>query len=392
MTALVMASAIGTGFASAAIWLYLLTARGQFWRDRPELADFPPPTNWPRIAAVIPARNEAEIIGITIRSLTAQDYSGEFGIVVVDDDSDDGTSDLARAAAAESRRPVVVLRGAERQPGWTGKMWTVSQGVVEAEGRFDPDFLLLTDADVVHHKANLSELVARAEAEKRDLVSLMPKLHCNTFAERAMLPAFVYFFEMLYPFRWVADPRRPVAAAAGGCMLVRRTALDRVGGIARLKAAIFEDCVLAAAIKHGNPGGVWIGLTDATRDLRIYNSVGEVWQMVARYAFTQLDHSAWKLAGTILSLFVIFLAPPLLFWFGQGLVAALGALSWLAMAASFQPILRLYGRSPLWGLTLPFIAAVYLGATIHSAQRYWQGKGGLWKGRAQAHAIDEISS
>ena len=392
MTALGTAFTIGAGFANAAIWVYLLTARGQFWRDKPERADFPPPATWPRIAAVIPARNEAEIIATTIRSLTAQDYPGELGIVLVDDNSDDGTGDLARAAAAESVWPVVVLRGAELQPGWTGKMWAVSQGVAEAEVRFDPDFLLLTDADVVHHKTNLSELATRAEAGKRDLVSLMPKLHCSTFAERAMLPAFVYFFEMLYPFRWVADPRRPVAAAAGGCMLVRRTALDRVGGIARLKAAIFEDCVLAAAIKPGNPGGVWLGLTDATRDLRVYNSVGEIWNMVARYAFTQLNHSAWMLAGTVLSLFVTFLAPPLLFWFGQGLVAALGALSWLTMAASFQPILRFYGRSPLWGLTLPFIAAVYLGATIHSAQRYWQGKGGLWKGRAQAHTIDEISS
>lgn len=390
MTALVTASAIGAGFASAAIWLYLLMARGQFWRDRPDRAEFPPLANWPRIAAVIPARNEAEIIGTTIRSLNAQDYPGELGIVLVDDNSDDGTGDLARAAAAGGARPVVVLRGAELQSGWTGKMWAVSQGVAEAEARFDPDFILLTDADVVHHKANLSELAARAEAEKRDLVSLMPKLHCDTFAERAMLPAFVYFFEMLYPFRWVADPRRPVAAAAGGCMLVRRTALNRVGGIAQLKAAIFEDCALAAAIKPGNPGGVWLGLTDATRDLRVYNSVGEVWQMVARYAFTQLDLSVWKLAGTVLSMFVTFLAPALLFGFAHGWLATLGAFGWFAMAASFQPILWFYGRSPLWGLALPLIAAVYLGATIDSALRYWQGKGGLWKGRAQAHAIEEI--
>ena len=242
MTSLLTVLAIGAGTASAAIWLYLLTARGQFWRDKPETAVFAPPANWPRIAAVIPARNEAAIIATTVRSLATQDYPGELGIVLVDDISDDGTGDLARAAAAEGARPIVVLRGAELQPGWTGKMWAVNQGVAEAQVRFDPEFFLLTDADVVHHKTNLSELVARAQAGKRDLVSLMPKLHCGTFAERAMLPAFVYFFEMLYPFRWVADPRSQVAAAAGGCMLVRRTALDRAGGIARLKAAIFEDC------------------------------------------------------------------------------------------------------------------------------------------------------
>ncbi len=271
MTSLVTAFAIGAGFASAAIWLYLLTARGQFWRDRPEPGDFPPPANWPRIAAVIPARNEAESIGTAIRSLTAQDYPGEFGIVIVDDDSDDGTGDLARAAAAAGIRPVVVLRGAELQLGWTGKMWAVSQGVAEAEARFDPDFLLLTDADIVHHKTNLRELVARAQAEKRDLVSLMVKLHCGTFAERALLPAFVYFFDMLYPFRWVADPRQPVAAAAGGCMLVRRTALDRIGGISRIKAALIDDCSLAAAIKPESPGGIWLGLTNTVHCLRVFN-------------------------------------------------------------------------------------------------------------------------
>jgi hopene-associated glycosyltransferase HpnB len=391
MTSLVTAFAIGAGFASAAIWLYLLTARGQFWRDRPERVDFPQPADWPRIAAVIPARNEAGSIGMAIRSLTAQDYPGEFGIVIVDDDSDDGTGDLARAAATEGVRPVVVLRGTELQLGWTGKMWAVSQGVAEAEARFDPDFLLLTDADIVHHKENLRELVARAQAEKRDLVSLMAKLRCGTFAERALLPAFVYFFDMVYPFRWVADPHRPVAAAAGGCMLVRRTALNRIGGIVRIKAALIDDCMLAAAIKSESPGGIWLGLTNTVHCLRAYN-FGDVWQMVSRAAFTQLDYSTWKLAGTVLALFVTFLAPPLLFWFAQGWVAALGAFGWLSMAASFQPILWFYGRSPLWGLALPFIAAVYLGATIHSALRYWQGKGGLWKGRAQAHAIEKISS
>jgi len=228
-------------------------------------------------------------------------------------------------------------------------MWAVNQGVAEAQARFNPEFLLLTDTDVVHHKTNLSELVARAEAGEQDLVSLMPKLHCSTFAERAMLPAFVYFFEMLYPFRWVGDPRRPTAAAAGGCVLVQRTALDRVGGIARLKAAIFEDCVLAATIKPGNPSGVWLGLTDATHDLRVYNSVREVWGMVSRYAFTQLDRSVWKLAGTVLSMFVTFLTPPFLFWFAHGWLAALGAFGRIAMAVSFQPILRFYGHSPQWG-------------------------------------------
>ncbi len=372
------------------MWLYLLTARGQFWRDKPETVVFPPPANWPRIAAVIPARNEAPIIATTIGSIAAQDYPGDLGIVLVDDNSDDGTGDLARVAVAEATRPIVVLRGTELPLGWTGKMWAVNQGVAEAQTRFDPEFFLLTDADVVHHKTNLKDLVARAQARQQDLVSLMPKLHCATFAERASLPAFAYFFEMLYPFRWVADPRSQVAAAAGGCMLVRRTALDRIGGVPRLKAAIFEDCVLALAIKLENPGGVSLGLTEATYDLRVYNSIGEVWSMVARYAFTRLDRSVWKLAVAVLGMLVTFLVPPLLCLFSHGWVAALGAFGWLAMAVSFQPFLRFYGRSPLWGPFLPLIAAVFLGATIDSALRYSRGQGGLWKGRIQAHAIDEI--
>jgi hopene-associated glycosyltransferase HpnB len=365
-----------------AIWLYLLFARGFFWLPRiPPPA--PPPGSWPGVAVVVPARDEEAVIAQSIGSLLAQDYPGRFSVVLVDDHSSDGTAERAIAAAAESGRAerltVVVARTLPR--GWTGKMWALAEGVrgLEETGR-PPELLLFTDADIAHHPGNVSELVARLEEKSRDLVSLMVLLRCRSAAERWLIPAFVFFFAMLYPFAWANDPRRRIAAAAGGCILVRRSAYERSGGHAAIRNALIDDCALARRVKAGGP--IWIGLTRQVRSLRPYPDVAEVWRMVARTAFTQLDHSPWLLLGTVLGLGLTFLAPPLLLLAGGAAVWIAGA-AWLAMAVAYAPMLRFYGVSPLRAPLLPAVAAIYLAATLDSARRHWRGVGGGWKGRVQ---------
>ncbi|HWK36983.1 glycosyltransferase [Sphingomonas sp.] len=368
---------IAIGALTLAIWLYLLLANGGFWlaRER-DTAGLPaaPPT-WPEVVAVVPARDEAEVIATVIASLAAQDYPGDFRIVLIDDGSSDGTATLA-AAAGGAR--LTVVSGVPLVEGWTGKLWAVSQGIAAAG---TPRYLWLTDADIAHAPDTLRSLVTRAEGGGLALVSLMAKLRCVSFAERALVPAFVYFFEMLYPFARVNAPRG-IGAAAGGCMLVRRDALERAGGIAAIRGALIDDCAFGALIKRH--GRIWLGLTDRARSIRRYDTAGSIAAMISRSAYAQLDYAAWKLAGTIVGLGLIYAAPPLLAVLGSGPARMLGAAAWLAMAVSIQPMLRFYRRSPLWGPALPLIAAFYGACTLLSAWQHWQGRGGMWKGRAQA--------
>jgi hopene-associated glycosyltransferase HpnB len=377
---------LAIGGAALASWAYLLAARGGFWQGRETDADEPPPPAvWPSVVVVVPARDEADVIGRSIESLLAQDYPGPFRVILVDDDSSDGTAEAALAAAGLSgaRGRLGVIRAGPLPAGWTGKLWAMSQGVARAE-EAGAEFLLFTDADIAHASDNVRRLVARAEASGLALTSLMARLHCETAAERLMIPAFILFFQMLYPFRWANDPGRKLAAAAGGCMLVRRRALAAAGGVAAVRAAIIDDCALARVLKRQGP--IWIGLTRRARSLRPYRTLGAVGRMISRSAFAQLDYSALVLAGTLLGLGLTFAAPPVLALFGSGAARLTGALSWAAMTLAFQPTLRLYGRSPLWGVALPAIAAIYGGFTFKSALDVWSGRGGMWKGRAQAIA------
>lgn len=361
-----------------AIWAYLLLARGFFWRARVE-PPAPTPARYPSVIAVIPARNEAEGVGRAVASLLGQDYPGEFSVVLVDDHSNDGTAEVARAAAAGREDRFTIVAARSLPGGWTGKLWALSEGVRQIVS--PPDLYLFTDADIAHHRSNVSELVARLEAERRDMVSLMVKLHCESFAEKFLIPPFVFFFALLYPFAWSNDPRKQTAAAAGGCILIRRSAYERIGGYAAIKSELIDDCALAAAVKESG-GSIWLGLTRTTESLRLYPEVRDIWNMVARTAYTQLHYSPLILAGTVLGLVVTYLAPVLLLLAG-GTVAWLGLAAWAIMAAVYMPMLRFYGRSLLWAPLLPAAASVYLGATIASAWRHWRGRGGEWKGRVQ---------
>ncbi|WP_422003253.1 glycosyltransferase [Reyranella sp.] len=375
------------GLAGLAVWLHLLTGRGGYWlaRDRDEPVPAAP-SRWPDVVAVVPARNEADVIGRAISSLLAQDYRGRLAVVVVDDGSSDGTGDVVRGLAVPPGRTLDVIDGAEPPTGWTGKLWALEQGLRFAEGPAaggeGPRHVLLTDADIGHAPDNLSSLVARAEAEDRVLVSLMAELTCATPAERFLIPAFVYFFQMLYPFAWVRRRDRATAAAAGGCVLVRRDALAAAGGIASVRAEIIDDCALARRLKQ--QGAIWLGLTRRAASLRPYGGFAEIGAMVSRSAYAQLRYSPLLLAGTVLAMTVIFVAPALLAIFAEGAARWAGLAAWLLMALSFQPMLRFYRRSPLWGPALPAIAAAYTLFTLQSALAVWRGRGGLWKGRAQA--------
>jgi hopene-associated glycosyltransferase HpnB len=367
--------------ASFAIWVYLLFGRGGFWREG-VLPPAPAPARWPGIAAVVPARDEAEFIGAALRSLLSQDYPGAFSVVLVDDHSTDGTPDRARDAAealgAAERLAIVPAR--RLPPGWTGKLWAINEGLEAIErGADEPELILLTDADIVHHATNLRELAARIEAGV-DLASLMVKLRAESLAERFMIPAFVFFFEMLYPFSWIRDPGKRTAGAAGGCVLVRREVLHRIGGIATIRGEIIDDCALGRAVKESGP--IWLGLSGQTRSLRRYPALGDIWRMVARTAYAQLGYSPVVLAATVLGLALTFVAPVAVSLSGGG-SATLGLAAWAAMAVAFLPTLRLYGRSPGWAPLLPLIATVYMAATVDSARRHWLGKGAEWKGRIQ---------
>jgi hopene-associated glycosyltransferase HpnB len=369
-----------------AIWLYLLLARGGFWRavDRDEWAARPPEA-WPTVTTVIPARDEADVIGQSLTSLLAQDYPGTFRVIIIDDQSRDGTAEVARhaAATAGAAERLTVLYGSPLPPGWTGKLWALQQGVDRAEDTA-PEFLLLTDADIAYAPDTLRNLVAHAQARGLALTSLMAKLRCESFAERALIPAFIFFFQMLYPFAWVNRRDNSMAGAAGGCMLVRRKALHAAGGIALIRGDLIDDCALGRRLKQVGP--IWLALTDRVRSLRPYPHIEDIRRMVSRTAYCQLRYSPVLLAGTAIGMALTYLAAPLLAIFGSGLPQLLGAAIWAMMVVAFYPTLRFYGLSPLWGLALPLIALAYLVFTLDSAYQHARGRGGLWKGRVQAPA------
>ena len=367
-----------------AIWIYLFLARGNFWQVREE--DIQPQTLaiWPRVVAVVPARNETGSITQTVNSLAKQDYPGEFSIVVVDDHSEDGTGALARKAAAESgaAERITIHSAAALPPGWTGKLWALHEGVqVASEGK--PDFLWFTDADVVHAPATLKRLVFRAEKDSLDLASLMVLLQARTFPERLLIPPFLYFFLTLYPPRWIADSTASTAGAAGGCILLRRNVLAPIGGIASIRGEVIDDCALARAVKSRG-GRIWMGLTRASVSLRSYGSFAEIRDMIARTAFTQLRYSLVLLIAAMTGLFATFLLAWILFFAYPGEAWLLVDTAIALMAATFLATVRFYNLSTVWALTLPVAAVFYGYATCVSAARYWVGRGGQWKGRAQA--------
>ena len=358
-------------------WIGLLLFRGGFWRADQRLGPAAAePADWPCVAVVIPARNEAETIGRTVASLVEQDYPGEFIVIVVDDNSDDGT-----AAAAGTADRLSVIAGRPLEAGWSGKLWAVQQGLEHAAGALpDAAYVLMTDADIIHPPHSLRRLVGKAEAGRLDLVSLMVRLRCATFWERLLIPAFVFFFQKLFPFPWVNDARRSIAAAAGGCLMVRRAALDRAGGIEPIRHRLIDDCALAARIKPGGP--IWLGLGEDVHSLRSYDRLGGIWRMVARSAFEQLRHSPAALFGTVAAMAVIYVVPPLAVVAGDPIAAGCGFVAWLLMAVACRPTLSLYGLSAWRGLLLPVAALLYTLMTVDSARRHWQGRGGMWKGRS----------
>jgi hopene-associated glycosyltransferase HpnB len=382
------------GLLSAAIWIYLFFFRGAFWRlqlfddDQTKLpaAD----AQFPTVVAIVPARNEAATIGVTVAALLKQDYPGPFRVRVVDDHSDDGTADVAKRAAAENggARRFAVYSAAPLPPGWTGKLWALNEGIRHASGDAAPqeenaEFYWFTDADIQHAPDTLRRLVSRAQTSQLDLTSLMVLLRARTFPEKLLIPAFVYFFLQLYPPRWIAHPQSSTAGAAGGCLLIRRAALQRIGGLAAIRDALIDDCALARAVKTAG-GRLSMGVTRASVSLRDYQTFTEIRDMIARTAFTQLRYSAPLLLLTILALFLTYLVPVALLFAGSALPRILGIISCLLMAASFLPTVRYYRLPPAWALLLPVTAVFYAQATALSAVRFWLGHGGQWKGRAQA--------
>jgi hopene-associated glycosyltransferase HpnB len=371
-----------------AIWLYLAFGRGGFWLGA-ERDDFDPPplAQPPGVSVVIPARNEADGVGECVSSLLRQDYRELRAVVLVDDESSDGTAQVARQAAVAcgAADRLTIVPGSPLPPGWTGKLWAMRQGIAAATASGPPpDFLLLTDADIVYAPQVLGRLVAHASANGLVLASFMVALRCDSLPERSLIPAFIFFFQMLYPFSWVNRPAGATAAAAGGCMLVRVDALQQAGGIDVIRSALIDDCALAAVLKAKGP--IWLGLTGRVHSLRRYPQWSDVAHMVSRTAYAQLRYSPLLLLATAAGLTLVYLVPPAAALFGTGATRALGVGAWAIMAILFQPTLRSYRLSPLWGLALPAIAGAYLVFTIQSAIATIRGKGGLWKGRFQAAA------
>ncbi|MBW4687781.1 MAG: glycosyltransferase [Komarekiella atlantica HA4396-MV6] len=424
---------LGLILLSLTIWLGLLSFWGQFWRADQQLevetVDVTSLESLPVVCAVIPARNEAELISTTLRSLLLQDYPGSLNIFLVDDRSTDRTANFAEGVAYALNKPqqLHIISGEALPPGWSGKLWAIEQGIQAVETLHvtsphvtsphvtslqKPDYFLLTDADIEHDVSNLRRLVAKAVQEDLDLVSVMVRLRCEDFWEKLLIPAFVFFFQKLYPFRWVNSPNNPTAAAAGGCILIRREALEQIGGIQAIRQTLIDDCALARAVKEAgkpsnsspapvaerlvpsevevsrstaSPGRIWLGLSTLTRSLRPYPTLGTIWDMVARTAYTQLDYSPLLLLGTLLGMTLIYLVAPMsvilgLIW-GNWVIAFIGLCTWLLMTLAYLPTIRFY-KCPFWlAFCLPAIAFLYTLMTLDSALRYWQGRGGAWKGR-----------
>ena len=377
-----------TAWSAAAAWIGLAVARGRFWDSRADRLQEPRAgERAPHVHAIVPARNEADVIARTLGALLSQDYPGRFDVTVVDDRSDDGTGDVARGAIVRFRADdrARVLEGTARPEGWSGKVWAMAQGVRSASAQSAPEHWWFTDADVEHAPDTLARLVATMEARERDLVSQMVALHCRSGWERLLIPAFVLFFRMLYPFAWVNDDRRKTAAAAGGCVLLRATMLRRIGGVERIRGELIDDCALAAAVK-AEGGGLWLGLSTRSRSVRPYASLDTIWSMVARTAYTQLRYSPVALAGTVAGMLALYAVPPLAVVGGVASrrwdLAVAGAAAWGIAGALYVPTLSLY-RQPRWNaLALPAAALLYMTMTVDSARRHARGSGGEWKGRS----------
>lgn len=373
---------------SLIIWIYLITARGNFWLCN-QFLESQILKEKPNVTVIIPARNEAESISICLESLLNQDYQGYFKIILVNDQSEDDTAVRAENLAREKNQThqLTILNGKPLPQGWSGKLWAMSQGVEWARQNLQTDYFLFTDADIKHSVDNLSQLLAKAEKDNLDLVSLMVKLHCQSFWEKLLIPAFIFFFQKLYPFPLINNPRSKVSGAAGGCILIREEALTRIGGIEALKQALIDDCTLASLVKKSLPPnhGIWLGLSNTTISLRKYPTLKPIWNMVARTAFTQLNYSTLLLIGTILGMFITYLISPIAFLYGLYtlniplLIISLTTL--LLMALSYYPTVKLYQLPIFYSFCLSAIAFLYTLMTIDSAFRHWQGKGGQWKGR-----------
>jgi hopene-associated glycosyltransferase HpnB len=379
--------ALALAALSCGIWIYLLVARGRFWRcsERLETLNEAPAAGWPSVVAVVPARDEIEVIGASVASLLKQRYAGELSVIVVDDHSSDDTAEAARRAAAAlgAEARLMVLPAPSLPAGWTGKLWALKQGVAHAgAAAARPDYLWMTDADISYSEDALAQLVSRARGRNLVLTSVMAKLRCESPAERALIPAFVFFFQMLYPFAWVNDPCRRLAAAAGGCMLVRRVALEASGGIDAIRTELIDDCALARQLKRQGP--IWLGLSQRVRSLRSYERMSALRRMVARSAYCQLRYSPLLLGLTAIALLITFLSPAVLAFVVSGPAQIVAISVWGLMVLAFQPVLRLYNVTPAWGVALPAIALVYLWFTVDSAIQHRRGRGGMWKGRAQA--------
>jgi hopene-associated glycosyltransferase HpnB len=370
--------------ACMAVWIYLIGARGAFWHAA--IGDGSPASDGrlplPSVVVVIPARNESGCIARSVRSLLDQNYGGSFNIVVVDDESTDDTGAVAVHAAGGDRR-LKVIRTDGPAPGWTGKLWAMKEGIAVADA-LQPEYLLLTDADIVHAPDTIAQLVARSKSGGFVLTSLMAKLRCESLAERTHVPAFIYFFQMLFPFAWVCRSDCGLAAAAGGCMLVKTQALARIGGVASIQNALIDDCSLAAKLKETGP--IWLGLTNRVCSIRPYETFAEVGRMISRSAYSQLRYSPFLLAATTIAMTITFVFPPLLSIFASGWPRYLGLAAWIAMALSFVPTLRYYGRSLLWSIALPVIASLYMCYTLNSAYQHLRQRGGQWKGRVHTNA------
>ncbi|CAO5162912.1 Glycosyltransferase [Frankia sp. AiPs1] len=373
--------------ASLLAWLYLAVGHGTFWRTDQRLPRHHAPPAWPSVAIVIPARDEADILPVTLPSLLAQDYPGPVRLILVDDGSTDGTTEIARELAeqaaqrGDSNVTAAVTASTEPPPGWTGKLWALRRGI-ECAG--DVEYLLLTDADIAHNPGSLAALIASARAQRLDMVSQMAVLRADTFWERLIVPAFVYFFAMLYPFRWSNRPTSKVAAAAGGCSLVRREALIRAGGLAEVRGAVIDDVAIARIIKRSG-GRTWLGLAEQVHSRRPYPRLADLWKMVSRSAYAQLRHSPLLLVGTVLGLGLVFLVPVVAtvagLATGNAAVTLTGAVTWLIMTLTYIPMIRYYRQPVLSALALPAVAALYTAMTVDSARLKRAGRGAAWKGR-----------
>ncbi|MBW5253792.1 glycosyltransferase [Streptomyces sp. P01-B04] len=372
---------------SLVAWVWLLLGQGFFWRTDQRLPSRAAPAQWPSVAIVVPARDEADMLPVSLPSLLAQDYPGHAEIILVDDCSKDGTGALARELSVRcGGLPVTVVSPGEPGPGWTGKLWALRHGIALARSR-EPEYLLLTDADIAHEPDSLRELVAAAGSGGFDLVSQMARLRVESVWERLVVPAFVYFFSQLYPFRWVNRAGARTAAAAGGCVLLRTEAAVRARVPESIRQAVIDDVSLARAVQ-GHGGRIWLGLAERVDSVRPYPRLGDLWRMVSRSAYAQLRHNPLVLLGTVLGLAVIYLAPPVTLvaglLAGDPPAAWAGGVAWAVMAGTYMPVLGYYRQSLWLAPLLPFTALLYLLMTVDSAVQHYRGRGAAWKGRTYA--------